>query len=223
MSQECASLNCSVALPTSTCEIGECIGDTPPQSPEPAQIGEPCFSSSDGCVAGAYCDFNQTTPVCAAFKTQGTACVSDEECAYGLACASTTGATTCVQLPGLGQPCSSGMPCRDYGMYCDMSTAQPTCKKLGLPPATCTSSSQCSQYYPCDSTTGKCTKPPGVGQSCAATFTCFDAGTFCDQTTLQCTAGKADGSACTSSEQCASRYCDTTQTSPICTPPMTCN
>lgn len=223
MYAECASKNCSITFPTSTCEIGECIGDTPPQPPVPARVGEPCFSSSDGCVAGAYCDFQQQTPVCAAFKTQGAACTSQEECAYGLACAGTTGATTCVQLPGLDQPCSSGMPCRDYGMYCDTSTTQPTCKKLGLPPATCTTSSQCSRYYPCDFSTGKCTKPPSIGQSCAATFTCFDAGTYCDTTTSLCTAGKVDGSACTSSEQCASHNCDMTLASPICTPPTTCS
>lgn len=218
MDEECASQSCSISVPTDTCTIGQCFGDAAPQPAAPAPVGEPC--SSGGCVAGAYCDGQQLTPVCVALKSQGTACESAVECAYGLSCAGTT--RTCVQLPGLDQACSSALPCRDYGLYCDMSTAQPTCKKVGLPPATCTQFTQCADAYPCDSATGKCTKAPSVGQSCAATFTCFDAGTYCDSTSLVCAAVKGDGATCRNDDECASGTCDTTLASPVCVTPSTC-
>lgn len=221
MYQECASMNCSVSFPTNTCAVGVCIGDAPPEKPAPAQIGEECFGSGT-CVAGAYCDFSQPTSICAAYKTQGMACMFPEECAIGLACAGVTGATTCVQLPGLDEPCSSSMPCGEYGMYCDTSATQPTCKKLGLPPTTCTSSEQCSSFYPCDLATGTCTKAPSVGESCATTSQCFDVDTYCDATTSICTAAKSDGSTCSSSSQCASHYCDTTLATPVCVTPAIC-
>lgn len=219
--QECVSGFCSGGS-TTTCSAGQCVGDTAPVPQQPAAIGEMCFSSS-GCVSGAYCDTQQVEPVCVALKAQGATCVSDTECTYGTRCSGTTGARTCKPLPGLNQSCDVDFLCRDDGLYCDTTTATPTCKQVGLPPATCTSSSQCSNYYPCDLSTGKCTKAPSIGQSCASTFTCFDAGTYCDTTTSVCTAVKADGSACTADSQCASNNCDTTLTSPICTSPATCN
>lgn len=222
MSEECASGYCSISSPTDTCVMGHCIGDVAPEPEAPAAIGEQCFSSV-GCVAGAYCDTQALPSVCTAFKTQGTACNSATECAYGLSCVGST-TRTCMPLPGLNQACDSfDLPCREEGLYCDESTAAPTCKKIGLPPATCTSSTQCSTFYPCDTATGKCTKAPSVGQSCASSYTCFDVGTYCDtQTTLMCLAVKSDGSTCSYDNECVSGNCDTTVTPSICMTPPTC-
>lgn len=198
---ECISQRCAGGSTTTTCSMGTCVGDTPPDL-RPAQIGERC-TTVPGCADGLYCDTFDDT--CTTLKTGGMACTVSSECGYGLGCIGATGERTCEPLPGEGQPCPDFM-CRDDGMYCDSTTG--TCAKVGLPPSTCTSSSQCSQYYPCNFTTGQCTQGPGLGQPCSASSRCFAAGTYCDSATLMCESLKADGAPCSSSTECASVQCD---------------
>ena len=212
--EECLSQRCS-GDSGGTCSMGNCVGDTPPQT-GPAQIGQNC-SSFSGCVTGSYCD--ELTNVCTALKGSGAMCMFDSECAYGLGCKGSSGSRTCAALPTIGQACATDGICRDEGTYCDFTADM--CKQLGLPNAQCTSTSQCSPYYPCNQTTnpGMCKQGPGIGQMCGSS-NCFDAGSYCDFNTSMCVAVKADGQPCDSSQQCACGTCDfNTQ---LCSSPMTC-
>ncbi len=217
---ECASTYCNVNADTSvTCATGTCIGDTAPET-DPVPLGMPCGSTTE-CEAGTRCDF-QTTLTCVPLKAQGAPCVGDQECAFGLGCGGTAGTRACTALPTLNQACSPDLPCRDDGQYCDVNMTTPTCRRLGLEAATCIMNSQCSLYYPCDTTTGKCTKLPTTGQSCVQTGRCFDAASYCDTATYLCTALKGDGSMCTADTQCASHNCDTALTPALCTTETGC-
>jgi hypothetical protein len=154
------------------------------------------------CAVGFYCDF--TTMVCTELKAAGATCNGSNECAFGLGCAGTT-TRTCKQLPKLGEPCPDGV-CRDAGQYCNGAQQ---CVKIGLEGAACAQASgRCSSFYPCDTTTNKCTKAPSLGQPC--TGRCFDENAFCDTGSAAptCVPIRADGQPCDGSSQCVSDHCD---------------
>ena len=214
---ECISQQCVGGSTGTTCLLGQCVGNTPPNL-APAQLNQPCTTTA-GCVSGAYCD--TLTDLCTSLKANGEICTQNTECGYGLACGGMTGSRTCRPLPTEGQPCPDFV-CRDEGQYCDSSTASPICKKVGLPPAMCTSSTQCSQYYRCDTTLQQCVQGPTLGMSCSTTNRCFDAASFCDTTTFMCVALRNDGEMCTTDTQCKNSNCDTSTSPSVCTTPMVC-
>jgi hypothetical protein len=211
---ECTSDACATS---GVCELacctGTCIGDTPPP-PRLAQVGESCGFGSLACVANAYCD---TTGICAPLKTINTACNSQNECDFGLACIGTP-TMTCRALPPTGQPCPD-FACRDEGDYCNSTTQ--VCTKVGLPGTACSFDGECSAYYHCDSTIAQCSAYPALGESCALIGRCNDAGAYCDGTTGTCLAAGADGAACTSGAQCLSLFCDPSFN--ICATPPACD
>ena len=195
---ECKSGTCTIPTCPDACCQGTCMGDAPPPL---GGSGAACTSSSM-CAAGFFCDF--TNQVCAELKPAGATCNSTTECAYNLGCAGTT-TRTCKTLPKLGEPCPDGV-CRDAGNYCNGASQ---CAKIGLEGEACAQASgQCSPFYPCDTTTNKCTKAPSLGQVCTAR--CFDEDTFCDTGSAAptCIATRPDGQTCAVSSQCQSNHCD---------------
>ena len=210
--QECISQNCIGGSTGTTCQMGQCVGDTPP-TVMPANIGQPC-SGLFGCVDGAFCD--PLNNECAALRAAGEVCNTADECGYGLGCSGTTGARTCKALPTKDQPCPEGL-CRDEGLVCSGAV----CRQLGLPPTACTSTTQCSPFYPCDFTTSMCKQGPALGQPCSSSNRCFADDTFCDTATLMCVATRAEGMPCTTGTQCQSGFCDFDIG--LCQAPAVCN
>jgi hypothetical protein len=222
--EECTSGNCTGESSQLACSPGVCSGDTRPTS-DIRMVGESCVSISV-CETGAYCD--QSTNVCTLFKTQGTTCTQNYECAYGLGCTGPAAARVCDALPGPGETCYITSPtfvqleCRDEGTVCDTSTTM--CTQVGGPGMTCNSSTDCSTYYPCNFTTSMCTRGPGLGQACSSSNQCADVGTFCDTLdTFTCVALLGNGETCQQDLQCTSGFCDQTGVNPICAEIAACD
>lgn len=204
LDEECISNQCSGSSTTDACVAGTCVGDTPPAT-MPAELGMPCTFET-GCVEGAFCDYNETG-TCVARRNQGESCSSTRECAAGLGCVGDLPPFTCQPLPGLGEPCPY-LICRDVGTYC---SASGTCERVGLEGAACSGVvGECAPDYPCDTSTGTCTRAPGVDEPCGYTtaIRCFDAGLVCDEAVSTCIAPKEDGEPCTVDAVCKSGHCD---------------
>jgi hypothetical protein len=201
--EECQSTACSKAQAAGPCDSGSCVNATPL-----GKLGEPCATRN--CESGLVCD---NTKTCAMLFTEGMACMTSDQCNYGLACdAFPTG--FCRNAPKIGEACPDHL-CAEIGAYC---STDGTCTALGLTGAACTTSLECAPAYPCNTMTGTCEPNPTVGQPC--TSQCSD-GSFCDFTSKICTAKLADGAACTSSGNCQSYNCDTTMTH-TCVEPNSC-
>ncbi|HEY5947447.1 MAG TPA: hypothetical protein VIV40_18215 [Kofleriaceae bacterium] len=211
--EECVSQQCSGGLGELGCQVGNCVGDTPPDT-QPAALGRPC-NSTYGCLSNAYCD--SALLECVLLKDVGEPCTQSSECDYGLGCEGSVGARTCRALPTVGQPCPDFV-CRDDGLYCSGATG--TCMRVGFASTACASGAECSTYYPCDFNTGTCKQGAASGESCSSTNRCFLEGTFCDSSTFVCAPLRANGSPCTGDLECESGACDFN--AGVCAPPMTC-
>lgn len=203
--EECISNQCSGGSTFDACVAGTCVGDTPPAT-TPAELGMPC-SFDPGCVEGAFCDYN-STGTCVALRGLGETCVNGGECATGLACVGGAPPRTCKPLPGLGEPCPD-LVCGDAGAYCANGG---TCERIGLEGDACTGGivGECAPAYPCNTSTGTCTRAPGVGEPCdySTYLRCFDAGVVCDETVSLCIEPRPDGQPCTVDALCQSGHCD---------------
>lgn len=208
---ECISNVCNIPTCTMQCCTGTCMGNTPPAAP--AAIGQPCStnSTSGQCVSGAFCDFSTATATCAALKAQGAACMSDDECNFGLACTGTT-TQTCNPLPTLGAACPDAR-CRDLGTTCVAGT----CAKVSTLNGPCTGSSQCQAIYTCNGTT--CADKTAIGGACTSTSDCAEYKAFCSNAST-CTLPQANGAMCSTGSQCQTDFCD--QTTSLCAAAVTC-
>ncbi|MCA9651822.1 MAG: hypothetical protein KC501_18045 [Myxococcales bacterium] len=126
------------------------------------QEGDPCTSyyqaMGDTCAQGLQClDVCTAIPDEVVTRQEGEACDPQTElCATGTACQPPAddplGATTCVRLPGAGEPCTVG--CQE-GLNCDLAEG---------------------------GTERTCLTPPGEGQPCGGFPNDCAAGLYCDDT-----------------------------------------
>lgn len=119
--------------------------------------------------------------------------VSVSDCARGLSCILSAGATspTCQTPPGLLLP----------GDSCGAPGDEP-CDLLN---AFCTGAGVCEAF-------------PSVGEACLAN-TC-GLGAYCDETSDICVAALELGAACTESIQCGTRFCDDSVCTGVCSTPL---
>jgi hypothetical protein len=189
---ECTSGKCLLG----GCPPGECC----PGTCEPGErgpLGAACKSELE-CVAETFCGPDRT---CIALGVQGSSCLADEQCAYGLGCAGKTDLMpgTCQPLPPIGSACV-GKRCADAGAIC---RADNMCVAAGLTGAACTTDDDCSQFYVCGDD-GKCSELPQLGDAC--TTRCVgDA--FCSEATLTCLALTEDGEFCDFATECEGNLC----------------
>lgn len=209
ISEECVSSNCDVPSCPDACCQGTCVGDAPPPRP---RLGDTCGDTAP-CV-DSFCDTDTLT--CVAYRPNGEACTSTNQCAAG-----TCSNMVCTALPNTGEACTpsqvSSSVCRDLGDTCSATSS--TCVAYGLTGDPCTAASDCSPIYTCG-TAGTCQLRPRLGDTCGGTAgSCIDR-SYCEPTTMTCTAPQADGSTCESDSQCTSNNCDfdlgQCTTPPIC-------
>jgi hypothetical protein len=94
------------------------------------------------------------------------------ECAPGFVRGAGGVCEMAVAVPGLGDPCSTDMPCTDatYNHCATTSIAQSYCTKTG-----CTSDADCSNGYGCDTSGAESfcrRRPVGLGMSCTTPADC---------------------------------------------------
>lgn len=148
-------------------------------------VGDGCTNYyqafGDTCAVGLSC-LNGTCSevVVPTPKAEGEACEAGDLCEAGTLCQPPAddpqGATTCVRLPGLGEPCQAGC---DLGLLCEIPDGQ---------------------------FEGTCEDPPGVGEPCAiGPYECDD-GLYCgfDPNTLAeaCLETLPAGSPCDDDDAC---------------------
>lgn len=208
--EECQSASCDVPACPDACCQGTCVGDAPPARP---RLGESCAETT-ACV-DSFCD--ATTLTCAAYRPNGEACTSTNQCAAG-ACTN----QICTALPKTGEACipsqTTSNVCRDLGDTC--SATSNTCVAYGLTGDPCTAATDCSPIYWCGAG-GTCQLRPRLGDACGSAQvggSCIDR-SYCDATVMTCTAPQADGATCSSDSQCTSRNCDF-DTGQCTTPPI---
>jgi len=103
-------------------------------TPTPKQLGDVCADPGDQCPAGAYCQAQTGTSVCAPAAANGQACTATP-CSTGLQCSG----GSCIPQSSLGQPCSTSADCSQATdkLFCDTYTdvvaPTPRCaKQLGF-------------------------------------------------------------------------------------------
>jgi hypothetical protein len=201
--QECQSGDC---IPPASCTMACCIGTCAAELTL-AKAGEACTAVR--CDHDLFCD---DTNVCQPLLAAGTACQTDDQCAYGLGCAG-TGAMTCQVLPKIGEACPGG-DCAEINAHCN---GQMSCVAYGLPGDACAGDADCSFFYTCDTAMGKCTSFPSRGMPC--TDNC-SGDSWCNiptgMTTGTCDAPQANGATCEFSNECSSRHCDFNVTPSVC-------
>jgi hypothetical protein len=110
-------------------------------TPTPKQLGDACADPGDQCPAGAYCQPQTGTSVCAAAAANGASCSASTPCSTGLQCAG----GTCSPQSHIGDACSTSTDCSQAGdngaggseLFCDTYTDSvvptPRCaKQLGF-------------------------------------------------------------------------------------------
>lgn len=146
------------------------------------QVGDACTpyyqALGDTCAQGLQCfETCVEIPDDVVIRAEGEACEPQTEvCESGSACQPPAddplGATTCIRLPGAGEPCTIG--CQE-GLSCDL---------------------------PEGATERTCLAPPGAGEPCGSYPDPCAADLFCDSSTDTCTQILAEGTACDDDDQC---------------------
>lgn len=141
-----------------------------------AQVDQPCTATSasfSNCAQGLVCVEGSCRSACGdAPLALGEACRDAEGASLGV-CDSEAGhfcdfaSETCIELPGVGEPCYSGEVC-GVGAVCSWEDAEPLCVPVPGPGEACTY--VCGEGYYCDGVDGSegvCTVLPANGEPCA--------------------------------------------------------
>ena len=163
-SAECAEGWCDPGEcdPALSCCTGACAADEVEQG---VAIAGDC--SIDPCVADAYCDFDAVPATCRELVALDGACF-EGQCSAALYCRVTdpeTGAGSCSELPGEGEPCDPDYPvCARADNWCD--PVDDACRTLAAVDEACDElSDNCVPYAWC-SPDGVCVARPGEGEPC---------------------------------------------------------
>lgn len=133
--------------------------------------GSAC-NSTGSCIAGApiTCQFGCNGNACATKLTNGSSCLSSDQCSSG-ACAKDSNGAHCVSECGsaAGYPCCIDHPCAGF-TSCNTSFI---CQHCGLAGEPCCDGSICSiNGTVCDSSVNLCTACGTPGRLCCAGNTC---------------------------------------------------
>jgi hypothetical protein len=178
---QCVSSICNTASMSCPAGIACCAGTCGPTRATVAEGGD-CTGAGVRCADGSFCDSTAASPVCTKLKAAGASCTLASQCARGLACVRTTGATTgtCGTYPATGQDCSNVATCDDSHDFCAQATH--LCTKRIAPGGDCaTEPAGCLRYARCDTTTQKCVAKSAAGSACVDSSDCLGS--------LQCTNG----------------------------------
>jgi len=173
-----------------SCDGATCVADP---APVLLSIGQAC-SQGGTCGDGLYCDwYSGVDPVvCKTRRPAGTACGSDEECAYGLWC---TPAGTCAPWSQVGGACAPGAGECPYGLFCQGAG---TCASFPGVGGAC-GALPSGEYADClgswcdlapGAAQGTCAAYLGAGASCdpAGAWNACGPALLCDQATATCAA-----------------------------------
>jgi hypothetical protein len=189
--------DCAKALPAASCE--ELISHNPPAAcrPKPGTLVNGTACGIDNQCQSGYCKTNGLCGVCSGRATAGGSCEQQDDCDYGLYCAS----KLCVAPAGPGATCDQGHPCRT-----DLSCVGGTCATPLAPGAKCDPlKAECEEAkgYFCTPKSQVCAaaKQAKAGEACGVLEDGYGAcvsGGFCKMAGLSgsCVAAAADGATC---------------------------
>lgn len=162
---QCAGASrCDVPQCPASCCLGTCVAA--PVRPI-AELGEECL---DLCVDGAFCDFREATPRCAALLEVGESCTTNAFCVDGALCDvnETIGSGTCIALAEPGDSCepntNRGISCVRRDNFCDPTDS--VCKlRLDVGETCSPSVDSCRRYTICRNEV--CAMRSARGESCS--------------------------------------------------------
>ena len=193
---------CAQAIPNTTC--ADLLGRNPPSAcqtvPGTLADGAPCGSDSQCTGAVCHVPANAVCGTCGEPLAAGGACVSDDDCQYGMSCAN----AACVTYGAENATCDTAHPCRP-----DLGCKSGTCTAPSPVGTACQSSDECDNLHGafCDPTTMQCVNvsfaAPGAacGLVSSQLVACAGPGSLCSGDTAPpykgaCVAFASDGSAC---------------------------